>query len=150
MSGLTNGYLSEIGKKIIGKTFLGSFPCDLTPKVNRKTNFSLILNLSKYNEKGTHFVAIFADEKRILYFDPLGNKCENKDIIKFIKENKKNRKVYKKFPKIQSDDSIFCGFYCLGFLLAMTRKIKNFFKHFPNNPNIKNDSFVIKFIKDNL
>jgi len=150
MSGLTNGYLNEIGKKTIGKTFLGSFPCDLTPKVNRKTNFSLILNLSKYNEKGTHFVAIFADEKKILYFDPLGNKCENKDIIKFITENKKNRKVLKKFPKIQSDDSIFCGFYCLGFLLAMTQNKKNFFKHFPNTPSLKNDSIVIKFIKENL
>ena len=152
MSGLTNGYLNEIGRKILGKHFLGSFPCDMTPKANNKTNFSLIFNLSKHNEKGTHFVSIFANNKVLYYFDPLGNTCKNKDILKFIEKNKKTRKLRTRFPKIQSDDSIFCGFYCIGFLLAMTTNItpKQFFILFDCGNLKNNDDIVIKFIEQNV
>lgn len=154
MSGLTNGYLNETGKKMIGKTFIGSFPCDLQPNVRNKKKISIIFNLSKHNEKGTHFVAVFADSKRLLYFDPLGNKCENKNIIKFLKRNKESRKIVKKSPKIQSDESIFCGYFCLGFLLAMSLNIPS--KIFFNTFNLKsqnltqNDFNIIKFIQDNV
>ena len=151
MSGLTNGYLTDIGKVIIGKSFLGSFPCDMQPKIKRR-NFSVIFNLSKHTEKGTHFIAIFGDNKRLLYFDPLGNKCNNIDILTFIKKHRRFRKVLTKFKQIQSDASIFCGFYCLGFLLAMTQglTIPSFFKKFNMTHLGENDTHIIKFIQENV
>lgn len=152
MSGITNEYLNNLGQKIIGESFLGSYPCDLHPKVNNKTIFCVIFNLSKHNEKGTHFVAIFADEKNMFYFDPLGDKCKNKNILKFIDKEKKKRTIVNQLPIIQSQDSIFCGFYCIGFLLAMTKNYvpNHFFAQFDFNNLIKNDKIIINFIQNNV
>jgi hypothetical protein len=152
MPGVTNGYLQDLGKEIIGKTFLGSFPCDMQPNPRLKNKFSVIFNLSKHNEKGTHFVAIFADATRLLYFDPLGNACKNKKILEFLTEHKYHRKIRKKFPKIQSDESIFCGYFCIGFILAMTNNIplKKFFSLFDYDDLNKNDSIIIEFIHNNV
>ena len=36
MTGLTNGYVEDLGKKICGKYFLGTFPCDILPNVYKK------------------------------------------------------------------------------------------------------------------
>lgn len=152
MTGLTNGYLNDIGKQILGDIFLGSFPCDITPNVKNKINFCLIFNLSKHDEEGTHFIAIFADKERLLYFDPLGDRLKNKHIKLFLKNNQNNRKITTKFPKIQSDKSIFCGYYCLSFLLAMSKNIstKAFFDFFNPHNLIENDYNVIKFIQQNI
>ena len=153
MSGLTNGYLEEVGKKLLGEKFLGSFPSDMQPKIRNRSKFYIIFNLSRVDEMGTHFIAIFANKNNLFYFDPLGNKCYKKDILTFITKYSKNRKVRKKFPKIQSNNSIFCGFYCLAFLLSMKLDLplKSFFKLFNINSKLtSNDEIVINFIKDNV
>lgn len=152
MPGVTNGYLQDLGNKIIGKTFLGSFPCDMQPNPRQKNKFSVIFNLSKHNEKGTHFVAIFADETRLFYFDPLGNACKNKDVLQFLSDHKFKRKIRKKFPKIQSNESIFCGYYCIGFILAMTKQLplKQFFNIFDYDNLNNNDTIIIDFIHNNV
>jgi hypothetical protein len=152
MPGVTNGYLQDIGKKIIGQTFLGSFPCDMPPNPRKKNIFSVIFNLSKHDEEGTHFVAIFADKKQLMYFDPLGNECKNKDILNFLSKYKLDRKLRKKFPRIQSNESIFCGYFCLGFILAMTEEIpmKQFFNIFDYDDLNNNDPIIIEFIQNNV
>lgn len=152
MTGLTNGYVEDLGKKICGKYFLGTFPCDILPNVYKKYNYSLVINLSKHDTLGSHFVCIFADKNNLLYFDPLGNKCMNKYILKFIHRNKKGRKLKLKFKKIQSDKSIYCGFFCLAFLLSKKLNIsnKNFFSMFDNKNYETNDDHVISFINNNI
>ena len=83
MSGLTNEYVEKIGKKILGQIFLGTFPCDLHPKVKSKKMFCLVFNLSKHDTKGSHFIAVFASKKDIIYFDPYGGNLTNTFIKKF-------------------------------------------------------------------
>lgn len=143
--GMTNGYLQSISKKILGKQFYGVFPCDLPPKPV-KSKFFVIFNLSKHNEKGTHFVAIFYNSKKLYYFDPLGDKLTNGDILNFIKTLK--RKLIEENVKIQSDLSDFCGFFCLGYLLSKKLKMssKIFFKQFNQINLLLNDEKIMKFI----
>ena len=152
MSGLTNQYVEELGKQILGKHFLGTFPCDIQPIVDKKKIFSLVFNLSKHDSKGSHFIAIFADENNLLYFDPLGHKCENADILQFMTKVRSKRKMRTKFRKIQDCDSIFCGFFCIAFLLSRHKNesLTNFFKHFSKQKLIKNDVFVIKYILNKI
>ena len=152
MSGLTNQYVEELGKKIIGKHFLGTFPCDIQPIVDKKKIFSLVFNLSKHDSKGSHFIAIFADENNLLYFDPLGHKCENADILHFMTKVRSKRKMRTKFQKIQDCNSIFCGFFCIAFLLSRHKNesLTNFFKHFSKQNLIKNDVLVIKYILNKI
>jgi hypothetical protein len=152
MVGLTNEYVENLGKLICGNHFVGTFPCDILPDVDKKKKFALVINLSKHNTSGSHFIAIFADKNNFLYFDPLGMKCENKDILKFIKKNKKRRKMKQKFRKIQSDDSIFCGFFCIAFLISQKLSIPNdlFLKIFDKRNLLRNDKIVINFIREHI
>jgi hypothetical protein len=111
--------------------------------------FCLIFNLSKHNTKGSHFVAIYASKTELLYFDSYGKNITNKDIKAFINKNIKYRKLIVNRKCIQSCSSIFCGFYCLGFLLSQKLNIplRSFISFFDlNNPN-KNDEKIIQFIQ---
>lgn len=73
MSGLTNYQLEKLSKQKLGQKFIGVYPCDAEPKQRKnKTKFSLIFNLAKHNEKGTHYVAVYIKPKEILYFDSYG------------------------------------------------------------------------------
>ena len=152
MSGLTNQYVEELGKKILGKHFLGTFPCDIQPIVDNKKMFSLVFNLSRHDSKGSHFIAIFADENNLLYFDLLGHKCENTDILQFMKKVKSKRRLRTKFQKIQDCNSIFCGFFCIAFLLSRHKNesLRHFFKNFSRRELIKNDYLVIKYISNKI
>lgn len=148
MSGLTNSQLEKLAKKKIGKKFLGVYPCDAEPSIRKnKYNFSLIFNLSKHNEKGTHYIAVYVKSNEILYFDSYGKKLTNKHIIKFLTKLKKPIMYHTK--KIQHKDSIFCGLYCLAYLHAiqtLKMPIRKFFTLFIYPPSIKNDDIVTQFL----
>jgi hypothetical protein len=149
MSGLTNKYVEDIGKKILGKIFLGTFPCDFNIQTKGRKVFCLIFNLSKHNTKGSHFVAIYTSKNEMIYFDSYGKKPTNKDIKAFISKNIKFRKLIINKKCIQSCSSIFCGFYCLGFLLSQKLKIplKSFTSFFDLNNTNNNDGKIIEFIQ---
>ena len=147
IKGLTNTYVEKLCKKIIKQhKFEGVFPCDIQPKCKLNT-FSVIFNTGDSNSKGEHFIAIYANSKYLYYFDSFGEQPNDSNIIKFIKENIKNRKFITFNQKIQSDQSNFCGFYCIAFLLAKDRKIYYKFKQIFNTNNLKqNDVNIIYFI----
>ena len=147
--GLTIEYIEEIGKQLFSDHFYGCYPADIQPRIKKKT-FSIIFNLSNHNEEGSHFVAIFADTKYLLYFDSFGEKCSNKLILKFLKKEKKDRVFKSNKRVIQSCDSAFCGFFCIGFILSQQMKLPltKFVKLFSNTNLKQNDDIVIKFIND--
>ncbi len=145
MSGLTSKYLEDFGKKICDY-FVGVYPCDLAPNIEHLDVFTLIFNESKHDEDGTHFVCIYADKKDIILFDSLGLKCENPFILNFLKST--GRDIIETRHQIQSFDSIFCGYFCLGFVLFMCKKknINSFFEIF-HKTNLKlNDKIIVDMI----
>ena len=146
MKGLKNRDLDYFGRKILKKTFLGVFSSDLYPSKRKKKMFFLIFNLSKHYQKGSHFIAIAKLGKKVIYFDPLGKKCTNIGILKYLLDLKLKIKYNK--TKIQSDESIFCGFFCLAFLISMYNKnsLSLFMKMFSltNLPN--NDKIAVDYI----
>lgn len=148
--GITNGYLENISKKILGKNFLGVFPCDVHPKINNKPEFYIIFNLSKHNETGSHFVCLYSNKKNIFYFDSFGEKLKNEEINNFVKNQK--GKIKENTVKIQCDQSDFCGFFCLGFLISKKMKLpqSKFFSKFHRTKLDQNDKKIIKFICTNM
>lgn len=56
--GLTNQELEKLSVSILGENFLGVFPCDSIPQIRDEQIFSVIFNMSKHNENGTHFISI--------------------------------------------------------------------------------------------
>jgi len=145
MAGLTNKYLEKLGKRYL-KTFVGVFPCNTHPVVKESEHFSLIFNESKHNEEGTHFVAVFANKHNLYYFDSLGLKLEN-DYIKLFC-NSQGRRLVENNQQIQSFDSLFCGYFCVCFIMYMetTMNYSKFCEHFCKSNLKTNDSIVIDFI----
>ena len=148
VGGLTKGYIEKTGLKLL-KNFLGCYPADLQPK-HKKKEFSIIFNLSKHNELGTHFVAISNQKNVLVYFDSLGKPCTNNLLKSFIKTNIKSKKYSSNRNKVQSDGSTLCGVFCLGFLLSQENKIQmnDFVKIFCKTNLQLNDEIILEFIKE--
>lgn len=149
MSGLTNKYLEELSKIYIKKNFLGVYPSDAIPNINKKKEFSIIFNLSKHFEPGSHFISIVKFPKQIIYFDSFGKNCKVKSIKTFINKFKLPIKYNKK--QIQHHVSNFCGYFCFYFLyhcFEMRKSLSSFLRKFPSKKLKQNDNLLLTFILD--
>ena len=72
-----------------------------------------VINLDEYHDIGTHWVALYVNNKTITYFDSFGVEHITKEIMKFIGSNKK---IITNIYRIQAYDSIVCGYFCIGFI----------------------------------
>lgn len=152
MSGLTNFQLEKIAKSYLGNTFLGVFPCDANPNIqSKRQKLSFIFNLSKHDEPGSHYVAVIIFRKKIYFFDSYGKKLTNTHIKNFLR--KLNLKIFYHTEKIQPKNSIFCGFYCLSYLIFMSKhfvsNFKPYFNMFIKPPDKQNDRIVTEYILEN-
>ena len=75
-----------------------------------------VINLDEYHDIGTHWVALYVNNKTITYFDSFGVEHIPKEIMKFIGSN---IKIITKIYRIQAYDSIMCGYFCIGFINFM-------------------------------
>ena len=143
----TNGYIDKTGKRVL-KKFLGCFPADLPPKTN-KSNFSLIFNLSKHNEEGSHYIAIHSTTKKIIYFDSFGQPIKNKLIKSFVRKHLKRKKFLFNKVKIQDDQSSFCGIFCLSFLACQEKNIslQEYHNLFNSSSLKENDTKSVNILK---
>ena len=81
---------------------------------NNIKNGAYVINLDEYHNIGTHWVALYVNNKTIIYFDSFGVEHIPKDIMKFIG----NKNIIDIF-RIQAYDSIMCGYFCIGFINFM-------------------------------
>tara|TARA_B000000437_G_scaffold84261_1_gene61013 strand:- start:5242 stop:6183 length:942 start_codon:yes stop_codon:yes gene_type:complete len=102
---------------------------------NGKTKLGMVFNLAKWDEDGTHWVALYVDldDKFIYYFDSTGRNPpeEIKILINHIKSQCLNLTepiVLKEYNNriIHQRKNTECGMYCLFFLITMlSSKINN-------------------------
>ena len=115
MFGLSNDYLNELSRFCL-PNFKKVIPCDYIHRYKLKPGNQFIINLSHSSTLGSHFVAISIREKHCIYFDSFGLECTNSYITKKMKKCKK--KIIHSKQQIQGISSLFCGFYCLAFLIS--------------------------------
>ena len=94
--------------------FNGFFSRDNLP--NSIKNGAYVINLDEYRDIGTHCVALYVNNKTIIYFDSFGVEPIPKEIIQLIGNNKK---IITNIYRIQAYDSIMCGYFCTGFINFM-------------------------------
>ena len=75
--------------KKISCSFKGTFSIDKIPTY-KDEKLSIIVNLSKENEEGTHFIGITSSKDTIIYFDSYGIEYINLTIEKYLKKYRKN------------------------------------------------------------
>ena len=150
MNGLRSDYLDTLSRKFIDD-FHGVEPCDFVSLFDPKKSKSIILNLSPSNEKGSHFVAMYIDGQTCIYFDPFGLKCFNQYIIDFVLKIGYSQVIYSA-QQIQHFSSLFCGYYCLSFLISQQKNhlLNDFLSIFSNVDLRKNDDICIRYIKNSI
>ena len=77
--------------------FNGVFSRDNLP--NTIKNRAYVINLDEYHDIGTHWVALYVNNKTIIYFG--------------------NKKIITNIYRIQAYDSIMCDYFCTGFINSM-------------------------------
>ena len=75
-----------------------------------------VINLDEYHDIGTHWAALYVNNKTATYFDSFGVEYIPKEIMKFIGSNKN---IITNIYRIQAYDSIMCGYFCIGFINIM-------------------------------
>ena len=83
---------------------------------NNIKNGSYVINLDEYHDIGTHWVALYVNNKIVIYFDSFGVEHIPREIKKFFVRKKK---IIRNIYRIQAYDSIMCGYFCIGFINFM-------------------------------
>ena len=78
-------------------------------------NGAYAINFDEYRDIGTHWVALYVNNKTVTYFDSFGVEHIPKEIIKLIG----NKKIITNIYRIQAYDSIMCSYFCIGFINVM-------------------------------
>ena len=75
-------------------------------------NGAYVINLDEYSDIGTHWIALYVNNKTVSYFGSFGIE----DIAKEVKKIIGNRNIISNIYRIQNYDSIMCGYFCIGFI----------------------------------
>ena len=122
--------------------FNGVFNRDNLP--NTIKNGAYVINLDEYRDIGTHWVALYVNNKTITYFDSFGVEHIPREFIKFIGNNKKIKtNIYRR----QAYDSIMCGYFCIGFINSIFdgNSLTDYTNLFSPNDLKKNDDIILKY-----
>ena len=90
--------------------FNGVYSRDNLPKIIK--NGAHVINLDEYADVGTHWIALYIKNNEVIYFDGFGVEHVPKEIKRFIGHKNIKTNIF----RIQADDSIMCGFFCIGFI----------------------------------
>lgn len=126
------------------KLFRGVFSSNNIPLcLKEEKMFSIICNLSKSTEEGSHFITILKVNSTLLYIDPLGSECFNSELNEFMMNQ--NCKLLHSVTQIQDNASITCGYFCILFCIDFENPHKS--RIFYKKPFLhKNDMLCMKFI----
>lgn len=113
--GISNHYITSVLNPSC-VNFRGVYSANTIPLRLLKVDvFSIVCNLSKVDEPGSHFVAVIVQPQEIFYMDSFGSPCITPEIVGFLK--KINKPVVYNTRQIQDFSSKLCGFYSILFVL---------------------------------
>ena len=116
---------------------------NLPEKIN---NGAYEINLDEYAGTGTHWIALFCNRSEIVYFDSFGVEHVPEEIKEFIG----NKNIKANIFRVQANDSVMCGYFCIGFIDFMLagKKLTNFTSMFSPYDFDKNDDIILSYFKD--
>ena len=111
-------------------------------------NGKYVINLDKYHDIGTHWVALYVNNKTATYFDSFGVEHIPKEIKKFIG----NKNIIANIFRTQVYDSVMCRYFDIGFIDFMFNgnSLTDFINFFSPNDFKKNDDIILNYFLINL
>ena len=101
-----------------------------------------VINLDEYEDIGKNWIALFCKKNEIAYFDNFGVEHIPEEIKEFI--GKAN------IFWIQANNSIMCGYFCIGFIDFMLpgKTLIDYRALFSPCDFNKNDQIILSYFKD--
>ena len=126
--------------------FNGVFSRDNLP--NKIKNGAYVINLDEYHDVGTHWIALYVSNKTVTYFDSCGVELIPKEIMKFIG----NKNIITNIFRIQTYDSIMCGYFCIEFIDFMFNgnSLTDFTNLFSPNDFKKNGNIILNHFHNSV
>ena len=119
---------------------------------NTIKNGAYLINLDEYHDIGTHWVALYVNNKIVTYFDSFGVEHIPKEIMKFIVRTSFGlgsgcKKIITNIYRIQAYNSIMCGYFCIGFINFMFngKSLTDYTNLFSPNDFNKNDDIILQY-----
>ena len=103
-----------------------------------------VINLGEH--AGTNWVALFCKKNEIVYFDSFGVEHIPEEIKEFIG----NKNIKANIFRVQANNSVICGYFCIefiGFILA-GKKLTDYTNLFFPHDFDKNDQIIASYFKD--
>ena len=104
-----------------------------------------IINLDEYANVGTHWIALFCKKNEIVYFDSFGVEHIPEEIKEFIG----NKNIKANIFRVQANDSVMCGYFCIRFIdfTLAGKKLIDFTNLFSPHDFKKNDDIILTYFK---
>ena len=97
--------------------FNGAFSRNNLPKKIKYAAY--IINFDECKDVGTHWIALFCRKNEIVYFHSFSVEHIPEEIKEFIKEFPGNKNMKVNIFRLQEDNSVMCGYFCIGFIAFM-------------------------------
>ena len=82
------------------------------PRFNGVKGGAYVINLDEYANVGTHWVALFCNRSEIAYFNSFGVEHVPEEIKEFVG----NKNIKANIFRVQANNSVMCGYFCIGFI----------------------------------
>ena len=126
--------------------FIGVYSRDNLP--NKIKDGAYVINLDEYSDVGTNWIALYVNNKAVTYFHSFGVEHIPKEIKKFIN----NKNIIANIFRIQADDSVMCGYFCIGFIdyIFMGKNLTDYTNFFSPNNFKTNDDIILNYFLNKL
>ena len=124
--------------------FNGAFSRNNLPK--KIKDGAYVINLDEYADVGTQRVALFCNKIEIVCFDSFGVEHVPKQVKEFVG----NKNIKANIFRVQANNSVMCGYFCIGFIDFMLagKKMTDFTNIFSPHDFEKNDDIILSYFKD--
>ena len=104
-----------------------------------------VINLDKYENTGTHWIALSFKTNEVIYFDSFGIEHIPKEIEHAIG----NKEIKASIFRLQAYDSVMCGYYSIEFInyILKGKKLLDYTNLFSPNDFKKNDQIIKRIFK---
>ena len=125
--------------------FNGVFSRNNLPKKIKEGAY--VINLDEYADVRTHWIALFCNRNEIVCFNSFG--VEHR-VPEEIKEFVGNKNIKADIFRIQANDSVMCGYFCIGFIDFMLagKKLTDYTSLFSPHDFKKNDDIILSYLKN--
>ena len=97
-----------------------------------------------------HIGLLYFVKNKIVYFDSFGVEYIPNEIKEFIKKFPGNKNIKTNIFRVQENDSIMCGYFCIGFIDFMLagKKLNDYTNLFSPHYFKTNDNIILSYFKN--